>query len=166
MDDLAYRSFGQRYPARGIVRRNTNPHTVHMKWRFIAGLSVVLALLVSGCSVSGPEKPPATMSLTITSQDWNGWDPGSSYEPVTESMQVVAGESVELPGLGTEGITFTVTAVTDHSATISLSDSLWTEDSSFDDHVSSFNVELGNPVKLSTPTMDAGTNYTVTLTPL
>ncbi|MFT0849107.1 hypothetical protein VR010_15325 [Actinomycetaceae bacterium L2_0104] len=132
----------------------------------MASLSVILALLVSGCSISGPEKPPPTMSMTITSQDWNGWDPGSSYEPVTESMQVVVGDSVELPAVGMEGVTFTVTAVTDHSATISLSKPLLPEGVSFNDDVSSFDVELGSPLKLSTPTMDAGTNYTVTLSSL
>lgn len=137
--------------------------------RCIATLLVLLtAIGLTGCARAagtavGQQLP---MTLTIVSEDWNGWDENHEGTPVTQTLRVAPEASVELQYL-LDPMTLTVTEVSGTAVEFRTSEQMAPAGDSggvnLNDLQSSFTVSTEKPVEFSTASMDGGISYTVTL---
>ena len=124
--------------------------------------ALALALPLGGCGVLDRDQAPVPM--TITANDWNGWDPDHESTETTTEVEAVEGQTVRVD----DGLEITVTDVGDDEVEIRTSDAMSPvkEGGGIDlttDEME-FTVERGSALELATPTMDAGTTYELVLT--
>ena len=133
-----------------------------MHRRPTAVLLAATVLLPAGCGLAEREQPPVPM--TITANDWNGWDPDHESTETTTEVEAVEGQTVRVD----DGLEITFTDVGDDEVEIRTSDAMSPvkEGGGIDlttDEME-FTVERGSALELATPTMDAGTTYELVLT--
>lgn len=128
----------------------------HRPDRRLALLTPVLAMTLTACSGSSPDKD-ATMHLKITASD----SPDVAQVDATEGASttlantLIGDVEVEVDSVDGDAIEFTTSedmAPEGKTGGINLSDTR-----------SDFAVKQGQEVEFSTPTMDAGTTWTATL---
>lgn len=129
-------------------------------WAGLIGLLMVPVVLVVFL-VSQPSKG----RITVETYHWIGLgEPGQSSEPAVSGPD---GPGTRLRTPGPEPVTFLVIASDSEGVTVRSSQPLSVESPEGGFNLSSrktiFQVRPGQPVRLATPTMDAGTNYTLTL---
>ena len=125
-------------------------------------LLAAAVLLPAGCGLAEREQAPVPM--TITANDWNGWDPDHESTETTTEVEAVEGQTVRVD----DGLEITFTDVGDDEVEIRTSDAMSPvkEGGGIDlttDEME-FTVERGSALELATPTMDAGTTYELVLT--
>ncbi len=130
------------------------------------GLRPAVALLLSLlamplCACSGGDGSPVALEVTV--QDWTGWS-REQPEPVTRSVELRAGESLDVTMLGDE-VTITVEEVDGDEVELVTSEDLAPRlpdgGANHVDLRSEFSVERGGSVAFTTPSLDAGTTVTV-----
>ena len=132
-----------------------------MHRRPTAVLLAATVLLPAGCGLAEREQPPVPM--TITANDWNGWDPDHESTETTTEVEAVEGQT-----LSVDGLEITFTDVGDDEVEIRTTDAMSPVNDgggiNLLDPEHDFSVERGTPLELATPTTDAGTTYELTLT--
>lgn len=129
----------------------------------VAALAVLTASLF-GCG-SDDSGESTSVSLDVEIQDWTGWQ---EEQPSPELMSVTIreGSAIDLPAHGGP-IRLTVTDVKDDLIELETDDSLViNEDDAgidFDDATTRFTLDRSEPLKLTTPTMDEGTSFTLSV---
>ncbi|MGW3548735.1 hypothetical protein ACWDHH_13335 [Janibacter hoylei] len=132
-----------------------------MHRRPTAVLLAATVLLPAGCGLAEREQPPVPM--TITANDWNGWDPDHESTETTTEVEAVQGQTFSV-----DGLEITFTDVGDDEVEIRTTDAMSPVNDgdgiNLNDPEHDFSVERGTPLELATPTTDAGTTYELTLT--
>ena len=132
-----------------------------MHRRHTALLLAAAVLLPAGCGLAEREQAPVPM--TITANDWNGWDPDHESTETTTEVEAVEGQT-----LSVDGLEITFTDVGDDEVEIRTTDAMSPVNDgggiNLLDPEHDFSVERGTPLELATPTTDAGTTYELTLT--
>ncbi|WP_282071885.1 hypothetical protein [Janibacter hoylei] len=132
-----------------------------MHRRHTALLLAAAVLLPAGCGLAEREQAPVPM--TITANDWNGWDPDHESTETTTEVEAVEGQT-----LSVDGLEITFTDVGDDEVEIRTTDAMSPVNDgggiNLNDPEHDFSVERGTPLELATPTTDAGTTYELTLT--
>ena len=132
-----------------------------MHRRPTAVLLAATVLLPAGCGLAEREQPPVPM--TITANDWNGWDPDHESTETTTEVEAVQGQTFSV-----DGLEITFTDVGDDKVEIRTTDAMSPVNDgggiNLLDPEHDFSVERGTPLELATPTTDAGTTYELTLT--
>ena len=132
-----------------------------MHRRPTAVLLAATVLLPAGCGLAEREQPPVPM--TITANDWNGWDPDHESTETTTEVEAVQGQTFSV-----DGLEITFTDVGDDEVEIRTTDAMSPVNDgggiNLLDPEHDFSVERGTPLELATPTTDAGTTYELTLT--
>ncbi|WP_068266360.1 hypothetical protein [Janibacter limosus] len=127
----------------------------------VAAASCLPAL--TGCGLLEPESGP--VPVTITSSSWNGWDRNHKPTPKTTTIDATKGASVPFTGFVDFEITFT--DVGEDSVELTTSEPMSPRGESGGLHLrdteTEFTVERGETLRFSTPTMDGGMHYEVTL---
>lgn len=138
--------------------------------------AVLAVTALPGCAalrdvvtVPNPDPDPSNLLLHIEAKDWNGWespDPNTPAPPPDEKDLVVSeGLEASLPGSNIS--TVTITAVESQSVSfrtsVELSRKNYTGGFGLNSGDTEWRISTGEQMKLSTPTMDAGTTYTFTL---
>ena len=133
-----------------------------MHRRHTALLLAAAVLLPAGCGLAEREQAPVPM--TITANDWNGWDPDHESTETTTEVEAVEGQTVRVD----DGLEITFTDVGDDEVEIRTTDAMSPVNDgdgiNLNDPEHDFSVERGTPLELATPTTDAGTTYELTLT--
>lgn len=123
--------------------------------------ALALALPLGGCGVLDRDQDPVPM--TITANDWNGWDPDHESTETTTEVEAVEGQTFSV-----DGLEITFTDVGDDEVEIRTTDAMSPVNDgggiNLNDPEHDFSVERGTPLELATPTTDAGTTYELTLT--
>ncbi|WP_068266351.1 hypothetical protein [Janibacter limosus] len=126
---------------------------------------VPLALLtVSACASpsGGSDEEPVTVVLVADS--WSDGD--SSSDPVTTRVEATKGHTVTAKGQH-EDVDVTFTSVSPQEVTLETSDTMAPEGKTgginLNDTRTDFTVTAGAPLKFSTPSMDGGTTWVVTI---
>lgn len=137
--------------------------------RSVAALLVLLTVIgLSGCARAGGTAvgQQLPMTLTIVSEDWNGWDENHQSTPITKTLRVAPDASLDLEYLG-DSMTLTVSRVSGTSVEFRTSEQMAPAGDSgginLNDLQSSFTVRTETPVEFSTASLDGGISYTVTL---
>lgn len=132
-----------------------------MHRRHTALLLAAAVLLPAGCGLAEREQAPVPM--TITANDWNGWDPDHESTETTTEVEAVEGQTFSV-----DGLEITFTDVGDDEVEIRTTDAMSPVNDgggiNLNDPEHDFSVERGTPLELATPTTDAGTTYELTLT--
>ena len=132
-----------------------------MHRRPTAVLLAATVLLPAGCGLAEREQAPVPM--TITANDWNGWDPDHESTETTTEVEAVQGQTFSV-----DGLEITFTDVGDDEVEIRTTDAMSPVNDgggiNLLDPEHDFSVERGTPLELATPTTDAGTTYELTLT--
>ena len=132
-----------------------------MHRRPTAVLLAATVLLPAGCGLAEREQPPVPM--TITANDWNGWDPDHESTETTTEVEAVQGQTFSV-----DGLEITFTDVGDDEVEIRTTDAMSPVNDgdgiNLNDPEHDFSVERGTPLELATPTTDAGTTYELVLT--
>ena len=133
-----------------------------MHRRPTAVLLTATVLLPAGCGLVEREQPPVPM--TITANDWNGWDPDHESTDTTTDVEAVEGQTVRVD----DDLEITFTDVDDGEVEIRTTEAMSPVNDgggiNLLDPEHDFTVDRGTPLKLATPTTDAGTTYELTLT--
>ena len=133
-----------------------------MHRRHTALLLAAAVLLPAGCGLAEREQPPVPM--TITANDWNGWDPDHESTETTTEVEAVGGQTFRVD----DDLEITFTDVGDDKVEIRTTDAMSPVNDgggiNLLDPEHDFSVERGTPLELATPTTDAGTTYELTLT--
>lgn len=133
-----------------------------MHRRPTAVLLAATVLLPAGCGLAEREQPPVPM--TITANDWNGWDPDHESTETTTEVEAVEGQTFRVD----DDLEITFTDVGDDEVEIRTTDAMSPVNDgggiNLLDPEHDFSVERGTPLELATPTTDAGTSYVLTLT--
>ncbi|MCT1618984.1 MULTISPECIES: hypothetical protein [Janibacter] len=133
-----------------------------MHRRPTAVLLAATVLLPAGCGLAEREQPPVPM--TITANDWNGWDPDHESTETTTEVEAVGGQTFRVD----DDLEITFTDVGDDKVEIRTTDAMSPVNDgggiNLLDPEHDFSVERGTPLELATPTTDAGTTYELTLT--
>ncbi|MFF5325008.1 hypothetical protein ACFY2Y_14935 [Janibacter hoylei] len=133
-----------------------------MHRRPTAVLLAATVLLPAGCGLAEREQPPVPM--TITANDWNGWDPDHESTETTTEVEAVEGQTFRVD----DDLEITFTDVGDDEVEIRTTDAMSPVNDgggiNLLDPEHDFSVERGTPLELATPTTDAGTTYELTLT--
>lgn len=133
-----------------------------MHRRPTAVLLAATVLLPAGCGLAEREQPPVPM--TITANDWNGWDPDHESTETTTEVEAVGGQTFRVD----DDLEITFTDVGDDEVEIRTTDAMSPVNDgggiNLLDPEHDFSVERGTPLELATPTTDAGTTYELTLT--
>ena len=86
--------------------------------------SAVLALssLFGSCEemMTGEVGNEETGTVTITTSDWNGWDPTNVPTPTSRTEELAVGESMTASGETHDRFSITVTSIDEDSATFDL----------------------------------------------
>lgn len=133
-----------------------------MRRRHTALLLAAAVLLPAGCGLAEREQAPVPM--TITANDWNGWDPDHESTETTTEVEAVEGQTFRVD----DDLEITFTDVGDDEVEIRTTDAMSPVNDgggiNLLDPEHDFSVERGTPLELATPTTDAGTTYELTLT--
>ena len=133
-----------------------------MHRRPTAVLLAATVLLPAGCGLAEREQPPVPM--TITANDWNGWDPDHESTETTTEVEAVGGQTFRVD----DDLEITFTDVGDDKVEIRTTDAMSPVNDGGGINLRNpehdFTVDRGTPLKLATPTTDAGTTYELTLT--
>ena len=133
-----------------------------MHRRPTAVLLAATVLLPAGCGLAEREQPPVPM--TITANDWNGWDPDHESTDTTTDVEAVEGRTVRVD----DDLEITFTDVDDGEVEIRTTDAMSPVNDgggiNLLDPEHDFTVDRGTPLELATPTTDAGTTYELVLT--
>lgn len=133
-----------------------------MHRRPTAVLLAATVLLPAGCGLAEREQPPVPM--TITANDWNGWDPDHESTETTTEVEAVGGQTFRVD----DDLEITFTDVGDDKVEIRTTDAMSPVNDgggiNLLDPEHDFSVERGTPLELVAPTTDAGTTYELTLT--
>ena len=133
-----------------------------MHRRHTALLLAAAVLLPAGCGLAEREQAPVPM--TITANDWNGWDPDHESTETTTEVEAVGGQTFRVD----DDLEITFTDVGDDKVEIRTTDAMSPVNDgggiNLNDPEHDFSVERGTPLELATPTTDAGTTYELTLT--
>lgn len=122
------------------------------------------ALALSGCSTITGLLPVGSATLTIVSAGWTGWSI-EQPDPVTRIFVVAEGDEVADPG-GSTRMVFTVVEISRAGLRLRSTESLaplrpdafdvdWNTPS-----VTAFDIPVGEELRMGTPSLDGGTNYT------
>ncbi len=139
--------------------------------RFLPAVVLAAALVATGCAATdGAPRPSGWLvpeqTLTIVSEDWNGWDPDHRPTPETTTLAVDVGARATVDGLG-EQVTFEVVSVSDGEVEVTSDRELAPKNETggigLRDLVDEFDVVTGEDTMLASPTMDGGSFYTLTL---
>ena len=133
-----------------------------MHRRHTALLLAAAVLLPAGCGLAEREQAPVPM--TITANDWNGWDPDHESTETTTEVEAVEGQTFRVD----DDLEITFTDVGDDEVEIRTTDAMSPVNDgggiNLLDPEHDFSVERGTPLELATPTTDSGTTYELTLT--
>ncbi|MGY5764466.1 hypothetical protein ACXET9_04605 [Brachybacterium sp. DNPG3] len=103
-------------------------------------------------------------SLRVVISDWTGWSE-EQPEPVTVDLEAEEGDVLDL-GEAPFGVVLTVTRLTAERLTLTSNDPLSerSEGGGIDLRTkqTTFRVDRGRTIEMTTPTMDAGTTFAVT----
>lgn len=104
--------------------------------------------------------------LTVTDSSWSGWNGGSVSKPKGQTFEVKQGEHYVVSE-GSLGLAFTITEVGNDSITIETDEKMSPRNPNGTINLGhprqQFTVTLGDKCEFATPTMDGGTNYTLSL---
>ncbi len=131
----------------------------------------MVAVLLAGCGeeTGSTRATDESLTLTIVSEDWNGWDPEHRPTPETTTLDAVVGERAVVEALGDDDTELEVTDVRGDEVEITASSAMAPRGDSggldLNGTQDTFVVALGQRVEFATPTTDAGISYTLTLAP-
>lgn len=124
--------------------------------------ALALALPLGGCGVLDRDQAPVPM--TITANDWNGWDPDHESTETTTEVEAVEGQTVRVD----DDLEITFTDVGDDEVEIRTTDAMSPVNDGGGINLRNpehdFTVDRGTSLELATPTTDAGTTYELVLT--
>lgn len=124
--------------------------------------ALALALPLGGCGVLDRDQAPVPM--TITANDWNGWDPDHESTETTTEVEAVEGQTVRVD----DDLEITFTDVGDDEVEIRTTDAMSPVNDGGGINLRNpehdFTVDRGTSLELATPTTDAGTTYELELT--
>lgn len=136
--------------------------TIRRRTLALAAAASCLPVL-TGCGLLDPD--PGPVPVTITSSSWNGWDRNHKPTPKITTVDATKGASVPFTGHVDFDITFT--DVDEDSVEFTTSEPMSPRGEggglSLSDTETEFTVERGETLRFSTPTMDSGMHYEVTL---
>ena len=118
---------------------------------------------LTGCGLLDPD--PGPVPVTFTSSSWNGWE--RDHEPTRTTMTVDVTKGASVPFTGHVDFDITFTDVDEDSVELTTSEPMSPRGEggglSLADTETEFTVERGETLRFSTPTMDGGMHYEVTL---
>ncbi len=131
---------------------------------FLLSSAVIVSLgLLVGCA---EPKAPARLRMRVVATPWNGWDPKSSPRPQERSMDVSVGASMTITSVGGD-VVFRVTDVSGLEVAFTTSTGMAEQGTGGGLDLTKtrdrFTVTPGSPIQFGTPTMDAGTTFTVSV---
>jgi hypothetical protein len=130
-----------------------------------AALLAAPLLLLPGCAPVDRMPPAATVTLTVVTSPWSGW---SREQPGDEASaeEVTRGTTFTRSAMG-EDIVFTVTTCTARRVVLRtdtpLSEREGVEGIDLGTDQDTFTVRAGETLKVTTPTMDAGTTFEISI---
>lgn len=151
----------------------------------VIGVCIITALCCGGCNLnssfrngsSGTGASTGTTDsgtgdtesgkfvLSVSHSSWSGWT-GTVSEVESQSYEVKQGEHY-IVSEGGLGLAFTIVQVGNDRITIETDESMAPVNENgtinLGGHRNKFEIVIGKPCELATPTMDAGTNYTLSL---
>lgn len=133
------------------------------------GLVGVLAACGGVGTVTEDPVPEPIYAVNVTAQDWSGWSQPHDPQPEPTMTQVLAwpGATVQVEAVSGP-VTFTVTTIRDDLVVVT-SDAPFAPRSStgsgwaMDEPVQRWGLRDGESVRVVTPTLDAGTEITLTV---
>lgn len=132
--------------------------------RLVSVLALLLAglLTLTACAGGGKTRPDQPLWISITSEDWNGWDP--DHVGTTERVEVSAVPGNEVMVTSLPPFTLRVETAGDGVVTFTTSEGLAERTASggyaMDDGVTEFRLSTGEPViEAASTTMDAGYSH-------
>ncbi len=130
------------------------------KKRFLVIMLIVVLILgpLYICIINAPKK----YTLTIKESSWSGWTENYTPEETTKEYSIVLGKHYTTTD---KNLSFTVKRVGLKSITIETTEPFSDTEKGIDlkSNKKTFTIKLNNEVKLTTPTMDAGYIYYLTL---
>lgn len=118
---------------------------------------------LSACKVVDPFQPTLTVTLTVVEQGWTGWST-EQPEPETSIEEVTEGSEFTRTAMG-QDIAFTVLSVTARKLRLRTSTALSEREEGggidLRTDQDTFTVRAGGSLSITTPTMDAGTTFTL-----
>ena len=131
-------------------------------------IALLIALPITGCDTKGSAGEGADVTATVEVKvvGWNGWDHNDKPAPSTTTVELSRGAAFEVDVL-TGPVTFEVSAIDVDSMELETSEpfALMNVGGVIDlnDPTDEFTLPMDGSLKVATPTMDAGTNVTLTL---
>ena len=137
--------------------------------RWLGALLLLIGLACSACGTGkdtsgtfGSDSKDQSVLLQIETTEWNGWDQDYEPNPVTQTIEVTEGEEFELSVLTGEA-EFEVVDSDEDGVRLEGDGDLMPFVSNPDDQSTDFTITDDEPLDLMTPTLDAGTNVTISL---
>lgn len=131
--------------------------------KLLGVVMLVATMVVPMIGLTGCQAPGA-MTLTVTDEEYNGWDPDVTPPPHSERVAAKVGAKVN----DSSGVTFEIIAVRSGAVDVLASEPLEgpavSGSKTYERRVR-FTVKEGESLSLRTPTEDGGTNFWLVLTP-
>jgi len=122
-------------------------------------------LLLPGCALVDRVRPAETVTLTVVTSPWSGWS-REQPEAETSTEEVTRGTTFTRSAMG-EDVVFTVRTCTARRVVLRTDTPLseWEGDEGIDlgTDQDAFTVRAGETLKITTPTMDAGTTFEISI---
>ena len=133
-----------------------------MKTRILPAALLLGLMGMGACGGESPD-PAGTVTVTIESSDWNGWDSEHESNVVTEIHVADEGESFDFERDFFETITATVEAIEDDHVVLSFNQGFAPRGDGtgwdYGNVITEVTVAEGQIVELATPSYDAGITY-------
>lgn len=125
---------------------------------------VPLALLTVSACASSSEGSDGPVTVVLVADSWS--DGGSSSDPITTRVEATQGDTVTAKGQHAD-VDVTFTSVSPDEVTLETSDKMAPEGATgginLNDTRTDFTVTADAPLTFSTPSMDGGTTWVVTI---
>ena len=122
-------------------------------------------LLLPGCALVDRVRPAETVTLTVVTSPWSGWS-REQPEDETSAEEVTQGSTFTRSAMG-EDIVFTVGTCTARRVVLRtdtpLSEREGDESIDLGTDQDTFTVRAGETLEITTPTMDAGTTFEISI---
>lgn len=124
--------------------------------------ALLLGLMGIG-SCSDQDAGPETVTVTIESADWSGWDEHDEGTVTTETHVAAEGESFDFERSFAGTMTATVESIENDRVVLTFNQDLAPKAGSsgwdYVETITEVTMMAGEPVGLTTPTLDAGLTY-------
>lgn len=154
--------------------RNDTDGEPMKKKAILVGLCILMLGLFCGglhvarrTTIGSRHAVASDLVLAAEATEWSGWGGGGSDQLGSRSYDVELGKRYRLPNGWLGGPAFTITDVGEESVTIETDGEMAPQNANgainLLDTQSEFVVTTDSPCQFATPSMDAGTSYTLTL---